>query len=325
MRDLAALPKGHLHLHLEAAIRPATLAEMAAGLGVDIPPVAGFEGFAAFSGMYRGLLQVLSVPANYERLVDEAVEDAAADGVVYAEFGVSPQFYVQSYGSLEGALEATAAAARAAGERHGVEIGLMVTVDRSEPLDEALELARAAAAFAGRGVVSLGLANEERGYPPEHFAEPFAIAREAGLLSTPHAGELVGPESVRGALDALHADRLLHGVRALEDPALVERIVAEGVCLDVCPTSNVILGVVPSLAEHPLPALLAAGVRASINADDPILFGPGILEEYENARVGIGLSDEQLAACALSSVECSGASEATKASARSGISAWLAS
>lgn len=322
-RDPRALPKGHLHLHLEAAMRPDTLADLAARMDVRIPPVTGFAGFAAFAGMYDGLLAVLAEPAHLRRLIDEAVEDAAADGVVYVEFGVSPQFYVDAFGGLEAALDAHLDAAAESGARHGVEVGLMVTVDRTDDLDAAIALAQVAASRAGRGVVSLGLANEERGHPARDFAEPFRIARAAGLQSAPHAGELVGPESVWEAIDDLGAARVLHGVRAVEDPRLVAVLAERGICLDVCPTSNLLLDVVDDLAAHPLPALLAAGVRCSINADDPILFGPGIGEEYLVARDRIGLSDQQLADCAWSSIETTLASDAVKATAKAGIRAWL--
>jgi adenosine deaminase len=322
-RNLAALPKGHLHIHLEAAMRPATLTELAADMGVAIPETTGFSGFTAFVGMYQGLLAVLADPGHLERLVDEAVEDAARDGVVYIEFGVSPHYYETTYGSTSAALDAHLAAARAAAERHRVEVGLMVTVDRTDSPEAAVRLAEVAASRAGQGVVSLGLANEERGYPAADFAAAFAIARAAGLQSAPHAGELVGPESVWQAIDVLHADRVMHGVRAVEDPALVAVLAERGVCLDVCPTSNVLLDVVDDLAHHPLPELLAAGVRCSINADDPILFGPGILEEYVAAREQIGLDDEQLAACAWTSIETTLASAETKARAKTAIEAWL--
>ncbi len=173
-------------------------------------------------------------------------------------------------------------------------------------------------------MVGFGLANDEAAFPPEPFAPAFAIAREAGLLPVPHAGELAGPESVRGALDALHARRLGHGVRAVEDPDLVARLAREQVCLDVCPTSNLLLAVVADLAEHPLPRLLRAGVPCSINADDPLLFGSGLLEEYTVARDGMGLDDGQLAVVAASSIRHSGAPSERRAAALAGIDAWLA-
>lgn len=324
LRDLRALPKGHLHLHLEAGMRSETLDELAGRMGIELPQTNGFDGFTAFSQMYRGLLAVLQEPANLRRLIHESVEDAAAQGAVYLELGVSPAFYVDVYGSLQESLDAMLDYSAEASAAYGVEVGFMVTADRQLPVEHATALAEVAAARAGRGVVSFGLANEERGNPCAAFQRPFAIAKSAGLQSTPHAGELVGPESVWEAINVLEADRVLHGVTSVSDPELIDAIVTRGICLDVCPTSNLLLNVVESLADHPLKALLDAGVRCSINADDPILFGPDLLEEYELCRSALGLTDAELAACALSSVECTHASEETKASARRGIEQWLA-
>ena len=200
----------------------------------------------------------------------------------------------------------------------------MVTADRELSVEQAVADAKLAAKYAGRGVVGFGIANDERGNPVAKFAEAFAIAKDAGLLVTPHAGELEGPDEVRAAI-AVGADRILHGVRAIEDIDLVAEIAQRGIALDVCPTSNVLLHVVPTISAHPLPLLLEAGVRCSINADDPILFGPGLLEEYQLCRDGIGLTDEQLAACALTSLEASGAPDHVKERARDGIAVWLAS
>ncbi|GAA1734287.1 adenosine deaminase [Microbacterium paludicola] len=323
-RDLKALPKGHLHLHLEAGMRPGTLIAMCEALALEIPQTSGFVGFTEFGLCYRALLTVLREPENLQRLIDEIFEDQAADGVAYAELGVSPTFYAEVYGSIDAALEKLVEFAEVASRRHGVAYGLMPTVDRTASAEQAIAVATAAAGFAGRGVVSLGLANDERGFPCRDFAEAFAIARAAGLQSTPHAGELVGPESVREAIDDLGADRVLHGVRAIEDTTLVAELAERGIPLDVCPTSNVLLDVVGSLEEHPLPRLLAAGVRCSINADDPILFGPNIRAEYEACRATLGLTDEQLAACAWTSIETTLAPDEVKADAKARIDAWLA-
>ena len=322
-RELRALPKAHLHLHLEAAIRPATLAELTERHGLEwvVPP---FTDFSIFSTTYRTLLAVLSVPENLARLIDETVADGAADGAVYLELSVVPNFYAGVFGTAREALRFHLEAARAAALRHGVEVGLAIGIDRTLPIEQAMDDARLAAEFAGEGVVALGLANDERGFPVADFAPAFRIAADAGLLVTPHAGELCGPAEVRAAVEVCEADRVLHGVRAVEDPDVVALLVERGIALDVCPTSNVLLGVAASLAEHPLPALLAAGVRCSINADDPILFGPGLLDEYETSRSGLGLSDEQLAACALTSIETSGASDRVKQRGAAGVAAWLA-
>jgi adenosine deaminase len=201
----------------------------------------------------------------------------------------------------------------------------MVAADRTIDPADAVEQAKLAARYAGRGVVSFGLANDEALFPPEPFAPAYDIARDAGLLSTPHAGELAGPASIRGALEALGADRIQHGVRAVEDPELVKRLAESGVCLDVCPTSNVMLSVVPTIHQHPLPVLLDAGVRCSLNGDDPLLFGPGLLEEYSLCREAFGFDDATLAAIARVSIEASGAPASVKVAGLAGIDAWLAS
>jgi adenosine deaminase len=327
-RDLALLPKGHLHLHMEAAIRAETLKDMGAGAGIviELPDLSQtYSDFSAFSNTYRSMLAVLVKPENLFRLIDESVEDAAREGVVYVEFGASPHFYIDTFGSIEDALQIIIDKCAEAGAKWGVEIGLMITIDRTESVEIANAYAEVAAAFAGKGVVSIGLANDERGHPAEDFEEAFAIGRAAGLLSTPHAGELAGPDQVWKAIEVLHADRILHGVTSVQDPALLARLAADGICLDVCPTSNLLLSVVDEIDAHPLQVLLDAGVRCSINADDPVLFGPNILSEYELCRSVLKLTDAQLAACAWSSIECGGGSAELKAKAKVDIEAWLAS
>jgi adenosine deaminase len=326
-RDLRQLPKGHLHLHFELGMRPGTFAELAEAQGVPIPPIRGFSGFGGFVARVETALALLRTPADFDRLVDEMIDDAVADGVTYVEPSFWPYRYPGVFDAPEQAWERVLARSAATGAARGVTVRWMAAVDRvRDSPEQAAAIARLAVrhAAANAGVVGLGLHNDEDGHPPEPFAEAFAIAVDGGLLSTPHAGELDGPASVRGALDVLRAHRLQHGIRVREDPALLERVVAEGICLDVCPTSNVSLSVVPGLAEHPLPELLAAGVRCSINADDPLLFGPGCLAEYELCRTSLGLTDAQLAACARTSIEAGAAPEPVRAAALAGIDAWLA-
>ena len=324
MRSLATLPKGHLHLHLEGAMRPSTLAELAAEAGMEVPATSGFGSFTAFSGMYNAACAVLTTHDHLRRLVHEVVADAAAAGAVWVEPATYPDQLRGRLGSGEEVLEVVLEALAAAGAEHQVGTGLMIAADRTLDPADAVAQARLAVRHAADGVVSFGLHNDEVGYPPELFRDAFAIARSGGLLSTPHAGELDGPHTVAGALDALGADRIQHGVRSIEDPDLVQRLAEAGTCLDVCPTSNLLLGIYPSLDEHPLPALLAAGVRCSINADDPLLFGPGLLEEYELCRTRFGLDDAALAGLARTSIEASGAPDALKACAGQAVDAWLA-
>jgi adenosine deaminase len=323
-RNLRSLPKAHLHLHTEGAMRPATLSDLAVGYGMPLPEIRGFGSFAAFAGMYLAACAVLQTEDDLRRIVDEVVEDNARAGAVWVE----PAFYLPRYrdifGGDEKLLELLIDALQQSADRHGVAAGWIVAADRTIDPGEAVQQAQVAAAFAGAGVVGFGLANDEALFPPEPFAEAYAIAKSAGLLAVPHAGELAGPSSIIGALDVLGADRIQHGVRAVEDPRLVERLAVTGVCLDVCPTSNLMLSVCASIDEHPLPALLEAGVRCSINGDDPLLFGPNLLEEYELLRTGFGFDDAQVAGIARSSVEASGAPETVKRQALAGIEAWLA-
>ena len=324
MRDLATLPKAHLHLHLEGGMRPSTLTELATRYRMTVPEIRGFGSFAAFAAMYVAACEVLREPDDMIRLVDDTVDDAAAAGAVWIEPAIYLPHHNARLGPDEEVLELVLDAFAAAGARHGVGCGLIVAADRTVDPAIAVRLAHLACRYADRGVVAFGLANDEGPFPPEPFADAFAVARAGGLLSTPHAGELAGPASVRGALDALGADRVQHGVRAIEDPELVKRLADEAVCCDVCPTSNVLLSVVPSVADHPLGALLDAGVPCSVNADDPLLFGPHLLEEYGLCRDELGFDDARMAAIARHSIDHSGAPESVKADARAGVDAWLA-
>ena len=325
MRDLRLLPKAHLHLHLEAGMRPETLVEMAAEKGLEVPDLGSYGDFSAFAAVYDLATRVLRTRADWARLADEMLADAAAEGCVYLE----PAFWAARYRDTLGedrevwavVLEVFGEAA----ERHGVGIGFIAAVDRviDDPV-AAQRLAELAVTLKPWGVVGFGLHNDEIDHPPTDFVQPFATARAGGLRAVPHAGELDEGRHVLDAVEHLGAVRIAHGVRATEVPGLVERLAAGGICLDVCPTSNRILGVVPDTAAHPIRALLAAGVRCTLNADDPLLFGTTVLGEYEVARTVIGLDDAALAGIARVSVEESRLSSAAKHAALVGIVSWLA-
>ncbi|MEQ9640059.1 MAG: adenosine deaminase family protein [Alphaproteobacteria bacterium] len=357
-RDLRALPKAHLHIHLEGAMRPDTLAELCRRYGVARPPDTRgqtFENFAGFNQVYWAASHCVRSRDDLARLILEVAEDAAAQGVWWIE----PSFDADRYSELrdgephrlfetqeEGwqfALEAAQAASRAT----GVGIGYVAGIDRSRPVENGLRRARITSAmigdgahmidsgmacYAGRhaGIVALGLHGPEEGFPPEPFAEVYRLgAADAGLLATPHAGEIApspgaGPASVAGALDHLGADRVLHGVLATEDPALVERLARADVCLDVCPSSNLQLSVYRSIEDHPLPALLEAGVACNIGSDDPLLFGPDLVDEFELCRGAMGLSDDSIACLARASFTHSGAPAEAKTAGLAAIDAWLA-
>jgi adenosine deaminase len=323
MRDLAALPKAHLHLHLEAGMHPSLLAELSAKYDREVPVIRGYGSFAAFSETYVAATDVLRERADWERLADELCAEHGREGAVYLEPSFWAGNYRHRFASDEACWDQLLDVFDAAAARHGVTVRFMVAVDRVyDSVDDAMRLVKLALSYPDH-VVSFGLHNDEVGHPPQDFVEPFQAARDAGLLITPHAGELEHGQFVADSLDLLGAHRIQHGVRSFEVPGLVERLAERGTCLDVCPTSNIMLGVFPSLAEHSLPALLDAGVRCSVNGDDPLLFGPSLLDEYQLCRDTFGFDDERMASIARSSVECGGAPAGVKADALAGIDRWL--
>jgi adenosine deaminase len=320
------LPKAHLHLHLSGALRPTLLRELLDRDGLPDPEPADGT-FETFLRSMAVAAQALRTPDDYARLLHELAEDAAAEGVVWLEPATSLRPALAQQLALpdqEAVLKLLIAMASDAERDTGVGIGFMVAANRTRSPSEAEHLAALASRYAGRGVVSFGLADDERRGPAEQFGQAFAIARSAGLISAPHAGEHGGPESVRAALDVLGAGRVQHGVRAIEDTDLVHRLVDEQICLDVCPTSNAHLKVVPELESHQLPALVEAGVRVSLNADCPTVFGCGLLGEYELSRRVFGFDDRTLATIAETSIRASGAPEALRSAAVANIARWTA-
>ena len=335
MRSLAALPKAHLHLHLTGAMRHATLVELAGHHDIRLPPaltedwppqLSGIDerGWFRFQRLYDIARSVLRTPADVRRLVAEIAEDERAEGSGWLEIQVDPDGYAARFGGVTAALDLVLDAAAAASYATGVGIGVIVAANRTKHPLEARTLARLAAQYAGRGVTGFGLSNDERRGAPQDFARAFRIAEQAGLLLVPHGGELAGPASVAACLDDLHADRIGHGVRATEDPALVKRLSAEGVTCEVCPSSNVALGVAAAPSQVPLRQLFEAGVPVALGADDPLLFGPRLTAQYEIARDAQGFTDFELADLARMAVVSSAAPERVRTRLLAGIDAWLA-
>ena len=336
-RDLARLPKAHLHLHFTGSLRVSTLAEMAAAGHVALPQalldahplqVPGDErGWFRFQRLYDAARACVRGEADLRRLVDEAAADDAAEGSGRLEIQVDPTSYAPWVGGITPALEIVLDEARAASVRHGLEVAVVVAASRMRhPLD-ARTLARLAARYAGEGpgeVVGFGLSNDERRGDTAAFAPAFDIARRAGLASVPHGGELLGPEHVTEVLDHLAPDRLGHGVRAAEDPSVLRRAVDAGVAFEVCPSSNVSLGVYRSAERVPLRTLVDAGATVALGADDPLLFHARLVDQYEQARHVHGLSDAEIAELARGSIRASRASSATKTGLVAGVDAWLA-
>jgi adenosine deaminase len=333
-RDLTRLPKAHLHLHFTGSMRHQTLVELAErdaihlpdALVEDWPPqlsAADEKGWFRFQRLYDVARGVLRTEGDVRRLVREAAEDDLADGCRWLELQVDPSGYAARFGGITAFTELVLDAVETASRDLGIGMAVIIAANRTRhPLD-ARTLARLAAQYAGRGVVGFGLSNDERRGVTSEFDRAFTIARRAGLRAVPHAGELVGPANVWTAVEQLGADRLGHGVRAVEDPRLLEEIARRGIALEVCPTSNVSLGVHSDLSSVPVPTLLRAGVRVSLGADDPLLFGSRLLGQYAAVRAAHDLDDETLATLARMSVEASCADEATQQELLADIDAWL--
>ncbi len=285
-------PKIELHVHLEGTVRPATLLQIARRNGVRLPAdsveelasLYEFRDFPHFLQVWLMTTGALRAEGDFRQVVLDYAEQAASHGAVYLEGIFTPAEPAGRGVPWEEVFAGYCDGAQEAYETHGVRVGLTLDIPRDYPMEAAELTVRHGLAHADRGVVGIGLGGAELGHPPEPFAAVFATAKDGGLGSVPHAGEADGPDSIWGALDVLQADRIRHGIRAVEDPSLVTELADRGIVLDVCPTSNLRTGVVSSLAEHPLPALLAAGIPCTINTDDPAMFGSNLGSEYEVAR-----------------------------------------
>lgn len=333
MRPLDTLPKAHLHLHFTGSMRHETLVELADEHGVRLPEAlrtewppqlsaADEKGWFRFQRLYDVARSALRTEADVRRLLRETAEDERAAGAGWLEIQVDPSGYGGRFDGITAFTDLVLDAARDASARTGVGIAVVIAANRTRHVLDARTLARLAAQYAGHGVVGFGLSNDERRGRPEEFGHAFAIARRAGLLSTPHGGELCGPASVRGCLDTLGADRVGHGIRSAEDPALVERIVGAGVTLEVCPSSNLALGVYPDPAAIPLRKLFETGASLALGADDPLLFGPRLAGQYDLVRE-LGFDDAELAELARMSIRGSAAPSDVRKRLLAGVDAWL--
>ncbi len=318
----AVYPKIELHVHLEATVRPARLLEIARRNDVRLPArtEAGLARFCRprdfddFIRVWIKTTKALRHERDFHQVVMDYAADLKAQGCSYAEALFSPSEPMVRGTPWQESFEGYCGGADEAREVHGVDIRFTPDITRDFPVEIAEQLVGWAVKYRERGVVGVSLGGSEHRFPPELFARPFASAREGGLKSAPHAGEVAGPASVRAALDVLHADRLRHGVRAVEDPALLAEIAARGIVCDVTPRSNVLLGVAPSLEEHPLPRMLAAGVKCSISTDDPVLMGTDLTRECA-AALDLGHTPLDMYEHALSGAFCEAATRERLASA----------
>jgi adenosine deaminase len=316
-------------------MRRGTLLDLARTHGIRLPEVLTSDqpvrvhgtdekGWFRFQRLYDTARSVLQQEADVRRLLHEVAADERADGSGWLEIQVDPSGYANRFDGLTAFVDLVLDAAADASARSGVGIGVVVGANRTKHPLEARTLARLAAQYAGRGVVGFGLANDERRGRAEDFEAAFRIAGRAGLPGVPHGGELVGAPSVRACVEALGARRVGHGIRAAEDPAVVRLLAERGVTCEVCPASNLALGVYRSIGDLPLGALVDGGVQVALGADDPLLFGARLTDQYELVREGLGVDDETLAALAAASVRASAAPVEVRERLLAGIDGWLA-
>jgi adenosine deaminase len=315
-------------------MRHETLLELADRDGIVLPDslvsewppqlsAADEKGWFRFQRLYDVARSVLRTEDDVRRLVREAAEDDLRDGGRWLEIQVDPSGYAARFGGITAFTDLVLDAVRETSADTGLGMAVVVAANRTRhPLD-ARTLARLAAQYAGRGVVGFGLSNDERRGVTTEFAPAFRIAERAGLRLVPHGGELLGPTSVRTCVDSLHAHRLGHGVRSVEDDTLLAEIVERGIALEICPVSNVALGVYSDLTSVPLPELLAAGATVALGADDPLLFGSRLAAQYATMRAAHELSDETLAELAAMSVRASCAPDDTKQALLAEVTEWL--
>lgn len=301
------LPLVDLHRHLDGNVRLATVLAISREHGVELPAdtVEGLRPYGQVQGVTPSLMDFI---AKFEllklafvdedaiaRIAEENVEDAFSEGIDYIELRLSPAFMGERYGlDPTRVLRACCAGVRAGTAKWPVRANLIGIMSRHLGEELCARELEAAIACMGEGVVGIDLAGDEGRFPGSRFVAHFRRAREAGLRVTVHAGEAAGPASVRQAIEELGAERIGHGVRAIEDPAVVQLVLERGICLEQCPTSNVQTSTVPSYGAHPLPDLLRAGVAVSLASDDPGISAIDLPHEYRVARDELGLSREEL-------------------------------
>lgn len=333
MSFVSGLPKAELHVHHVGSASPRIVAELAArhvgDTNVPADPALladyfQFTDFAHFIEVYLAVVDLIRTPEDVRMLTYEVARDLAAQNVRYAELTLTPYTSIVRGIAAEAYCEAVEDARREAEAELDITLRWCFDIPGESGVPSADVTLDTALRLRPDGLVSFGLGGPEIGVPRQQFAPHFQKAIAAGLRSVPHAGESTGPETIWDSLNHLGAERIGHGITAAQDPALMAHLAERGIPLEVCPTSNVCTRSVPSLAEHPLPALVAAGVPVTINSDDPPMFSTTLNQEYEVAAELLGLDDQGVADLARASVRASFADDATKAAILAEIDAYSA-
>jgi adenosine deaminase len=302
-------PLVELHRHLDGNVRLETVLDLGRRHGIDLPAWTAEElrpfvevtervpSLMAFIAKFGVLKKVVADYDAVRRIVRENLEDAAREGIDYIELRFSPYFMGEEHGlDTAGVVEAACDALEEGRGTIPVRAKLIGIISRHYGPETAWIETDAAIRYRDRGVVALDLAGDEAGFPGELFVDHFRKAQEAGLRTVAHAGEAAGAASVRQAVLGLGAERIGHGIRCIEDPAVMDLLAARGIPLEVCPTSNVHTSTVPSYAAHPLPALLTRGLKVTLNTDDPSISGIDLAHEYRIAVAELGLTESDLRA-----------------------------
>lgn len=333
-RLVQAMPKAELHLHLDGCLRPRTALELAAQFEIDAPRTwdGMFDalGAAAHPGSQAELLksfvlplQLMQTPEGLTRITRELVEDKAADNVRYMELKWAPAVHTEGGLSLDEVIDIVAAAATAAADRLGVVVRLTVVAMRSANPSHNVEVAHAAVRHRGVGVSGFDLAGFEAAHPdPTLHAAAFEVAREGGLGITVHSGELIDDGGLVWRALELRPDRIAHGACVVTNPALIQELIARGVTLDLCPTSNVQAGTVANFADHPLVSLLRAGVAVTINTDDTTISDITLSEEWSSCISELGLTLPELWRCNLHALAVAFVDEPTRSALRASFDEW---
>jgi adenosine deaminase len=314
------VPKAELHVHLEGTATPELVRLLAARHGMNLPPelftTAGhfaWTDFLHFLKVYDAAASVIRTAGDYRDVTYDYLRRCADEGAVYVEVMSSPDHAALAGLSFDGHLEGIIQGIEAARADFGIEGRVIVTCVRHFGVERGLAVARSCVRCHHPLLTGFGMGGDENCLPASAFREVFAIARhEAGLACTVHAGEAAGPDSVRDALDNLPVHRIGHGVRAIEDADLVRRLAADGIVLELCPTSNVRTAVYPDYADHPLNRLRAAGCRITLNSDDPPYFDTTLGGEYEVAARHFGLSEQDLRGVTRTALEAAFVDETTR-------------
>jgi adenosine deaminase len=304
------MPKVELHLHLEGSITPATLLRIAKRNDVDLPArdEAGvaqlfqYKNFHDFLTIFMVLARSLKRGEDFELLAYELGKHLADQNVRYAEVMISAFQYYSRGVDLDEVVQGTAAGFDLAQRERGTRVQIAFDYGRQFGVETAWKVLEIAVRNRRHGLVAWSIGGDEVNYPPELFTDVFAAARKAGLHLMAHAGEVVGPPSVWGAVNALGCERVGHGIRSVEDPALLEHLQVRGIVLDISPSSNVRTGAVASIEAHPLRQLFDAGVHVTLNTDDPTFFSTTLNDEYRLAARVFGFNADELTALALNGV-----------------------